>query len=209
MPHLRVLDIMSWQNQGRQRHGWFGSGISARTGDAREGQVLPLVGQDAPQSRRYQLAQRIQHTTPSDAGISRPGNSRPGMPYVAGDPERWAGGPQVGSGECVALVQQATGAPLTSEWRRGTLVQGNLTLVPGTAIATFGPDDRYGSRTDGSSHAAIYLGQDEGGIYIIDQWNVRAGGNIVRRRSPATRYIPFDDPNRAQVDQGRFYHVVE
>ena len=38
--------------------------------------------------------------------------------YVAVDPERWIGQPLVGSGQCVALVQQTTGAPLTAQWRR-------------------------------------------------------------------------------------------
>jgi len=39
--------------------------------------------------------------------------------YVAADPERWIGQDSVGSGQCVALVQQATGAPLTAQWRAG------------------------------------------------------------------------------------------
>ncbi len=195
---------MSWQNQGRQSHGWFGTGTGALAGDISERRALPSQRQDATRSARYQLAQWNQQTAQFDTRISQQGT-----PYVARDPGGLAGGPQVGSGECVALVQQATGAPLTSDWRRGAVVQGNLALVPGTAIATFGPDGRYGSRTDGSSHAAIYLGQDAEGINIIDQWNVRVDGRIVRRRAPTTRYIPFDDPSRAQVDQGRFYHVVE
>jgi hypothetical protein len=106
--------------------------------------------------------------------------------YVAADPERWIGQPSVGSGQCVALVQQATGAPLTAPWRRGALVRGNMALRPGTAIATFDSDGRYGNHTDGRSHAAIYLGQDAHGIRVIAQWIERKNGKIVPDYPPSS-----------------------
>jgi hypothetical protein len=81
------------------------------------------------------------------------------MPSIAQQPEALAGH-VVGDGECVALVKRAAHAPPTSFWRRGTLVRGNTELQPGTVTATFDPIGRYGSRKDGTSHAAIYLGQD-------------------------------------------------
>ncbi len=67
----------------------------------------------------------------------------------------------VGTGQCVALVQAAdSGVGLTATWTQGSAVQGNTSLQPGTAIATFGPNGTYTNSTDGSSHAAIYLGQN-------------------------------------------------
>lgn len=43
--------------------------------------------------------------------------SLPPPPYIASDPESLVGHPSVGDGECVKLVQQAAGAPLTRNWR--------------------------------------------------------------------------------------------
>lgn len=80
-------------------------------------------------------------------------------------------GQAVGSGQCVALVQAADpDVGLTRTWTQGAQVQGNTDLKPGTVIATFGPDGTYTNSLDGSSHAAIYLGQDATGIQVIDQW---------------------------------------
>ena len=127
--------------------------------------------------------------------------------YVAADPERWIGQPSVGSGQCVALVQQATGAPLAAQWRRGALVKGNMALRPGIAIATFDPDGRYGNHTDGRSHAAIYLGQDAHGIRVIDQWIVRKNGKIVWTQAPHARTIKFDD-SHPDIENANRYYVI-
>lgn len=81
----------------------------------------------------------------------------------------------VGTGQCVAFVQAACGAPPTALWKRGARVKG-IALLPGTAIATFDPpsvdhpNGRYGNYVDGRSHAACYLGQDATGIRVLDQW---------------------------------------
>ncbi|HJS88205.1 MAG TPA: BPSL0067 family protein [Acetobacteraceae bacterium] len=127
--------------------------------------------------------------------------------YVATDPERWIGHSSVGSGQCVALVQRATGAPLTAQWRRGALVKGNMALRPGTAIATFDPNGRYGNHTDGRSHAAIYLGQDAHGIRVIDQWIQYKGGKAVWIQAPHARTIKFDD-SRIDIENANRYYVV-
>lgn len=128
--------------------------------------------------------------------------------YVAADPERWEGKPSVGSGECVPLVQQATGAPHTSKWHRGAAVRGNLALRPGTAIATFDDDGRYGNHSDGRSHAAIYLSQDAHGIRVIDQWNWRKNGRIDGHHRPGERLIKFDN-RKSQDNDGNMYYVVQ
>jgi hypothetical protein len=123
---------------------------------------------------------------------------RAAVAYVASDSERWLGTAPVGSGECVSLLRQATGAPHTLTWHRGPTVKGNLALRPGTAIATFDDDGRYGNHTDGRSHAAIYLGQDARGLRVIDQW---------RGHSPTERIIRFND-KRPAVDNGNRSFVV-
>jgi hypothetical protein len=114
----------------------------------------------------------------------------------------------VGSGECVALVQDARGAraPVTSKWNRGDPVQGEMELKPGTAIATFvkGSDGKYHY----SGHAAIYLGQDEKGIRVIDQWNNRdeSSGVIKSQKPPSERVLPFGRPG---INGGDEYHVIQ
>jgi hypothetical protein len=88
--------------------------------------------------------------------------------YVAQSPEDYQG-QVVGSGQCVAFVEKASGAPLTSAWNRGVKVKGSG-ILQGTAIATFDPDGKYGNHMDGTSHAAIYISQDSLGIQVWDQW---------------------------------------
>jgi hypothetical protein len=91
------------------------------------------------------------------------------MAYIATDPDSYQN-TVVGSGQCVAFVQQASGAPLTSGWNQGSKVRGDLALPAGTAIATFDSSGRYTNSTDGTSHAAIYVGQNEIGLQVWDQW---------------------------------------
>lgn len=131
------------------------------------------------------------------------------MSYVCNAPLSWIGRPSVGSGECVPLVQAATGAPLIKFWRRGAKVQGNLTIKPGTAIATFESDGRYGNKEDGTSHAAIYIGQDAKEIFVIDQWNVWLHGKIAGKQLPHKRPIRFVNPGGKPVNVGADFYVVE
>ena len=57
----------------------------------------------------------------AQAGVANGVNAgNQATPYVGSNPRQWIGQPPVGSGECVPLVQRATGAPRTSEWRRRT-----------------------------------------------------------------------------------------
>src|SRR5579863_8930857 len=100
--------------------------------------------------------------TPNSGGFVR-------MAYIAQDPESHQG-TVVGSGQCVAFVEQASGAPLTSSWHCGDKVRGNSTIQKGTAIATFDANGKYTNSTDGTSHAAIYIGQDAVGLQVWDQW---------------------------------------
>ena len=71
--------------------------------------------------------------------------------------------------------------------------------APYTAGTTFDASGRYANATDGTSHAAIYLGRDERGIQVLDQW---AG-------SPAAvRTIPWSNPGGTTVNTGATYRVV-
>lgn len=68
-------------------------------------------------------------------------------------------------GQCVSYVKAVIpGMPPTSAWKKGDLVRGNSSILPGTAIATFNDKGHY------SGHAAIYEGQTKEGINVIDQW---------------------------------------
>lgn len=154
---------------------------------------------------RVLLAQAAKPNPATDAGPDgNPGTATNPGRYVADNPRQWIGQNSVGTAECVSLVQQATSAPPSTEWRPGAPVQGNTDIRPGTAIATFDSDGHY----DG--HAAIYLGQDEYGIQIVDQWNIRdSDGRIVGQQPPGARTLPFNDPQHSWINRGDSYRVVE
>lgn len=116
-------------------------------------------------------------TTPTGSSTETPAPALPTQtPSSGGDVSVASGysqylGTTVGSGQCVALLQAADpSVGLTETWAKGDAVQGNTSLQPGTAIATFGPNGNYTNSLDGSSHAAIYLGQNAEGIQVQDQW---------------------------------------
>jgi hypothetical protein len=90
------------------------------------------------------------------------------MSYVYPNAAELKDQPVVGSHQCVALVQEYAGAPATPQWRQGESVVGNTMLKPGTAIATF-VNGRYPNHRHGN-HAALYVRQGLGGIYVADQW---------------------------------------
>ena len=121
------------------------------------------------------------------------------MSFIASDPHIWLG-KVIGSGHCVALIQQATRVPHTSQWKAGDTVVGNAELTPGTAIATFDPDGTYGNHTDGRSHAAIFMGHESQGIRVVDQW---------QGRPTAPRIIATRHGRGPAVDDATRYHVIE
>ena len=123
------------------------------------------------------------------------------MAYLATNPEAYSG-QAVGTGQCVAFVEQASGAPHTAAWQKGALVRGNAAIQAGTAIATFGPNGTYTNSTDGTSHAAIYMGQNAAGLQVWDQWT----GQPVHQRT-----IRFQGaaPGVRPVNDGDAYYVIE
>jgi hypothetical protein len=126
---------------------------------------------------------------------------RPGGPYIATRPEAFEGR-VVGAGHCVDFVKAAAGVPLTAAWQEGATVRGNPNIEPGTAIATFESDGSYTSQS--GNHAAIYLSQNEDGIWVYDQWR----GQPVHKR-----LIPFEGGGGAKrgnkSNDGRRFAVIE
>ncbi len=88
-------------------------------------------------------------------------------PYIAASPEAFEGS-VIGAGYCVDFVKVAAGVPRTAAWQEGVRVRGNPDIARGTAIATFELDGSYTSES--GNHAAIYLDQDDRGIWVYDQW---------------------------------------
>lgn len=109
------------------------------------------------------------------ASPAPPAGSATHGPYLAARPAAFEGN-VVGAGHCVDFVKAAASAPHTAAWRKGPEVRGNPHILPGTAIATFEADGTYTNAS--GNHAAIYLGQDERGIWVYDQWR----GRPVHRR---------------------------
>ena len=134
------------------------------------------------------------------------------MVYIAATPRAYIG-KSIGSGQCVAFTQKAANMPRTAAWRRGVLVKGNTSIAPGTVIATFDADGRYGNHTDGRSHAAIYLGQDATGIKVLDQWMTSFTDPITGTKSRRPHYVSeriiFFTPKPRPENVGGNYYVVE
>jgi hypothetical protein len=108
----------------------------------------------------------------------------------------------VGTGHCVPFVQEASGAPQTSLWKRGKRVRGDYGIRVGTAIATFSAEGRYTNSLDGTSHAAMYVTQDAVGIQVWDQWK----GQPVHKR-----WIRFQGgaPGVKPVNDGDAFYVID
>jgi hypothetical protein len=121
------------------------------------------------------------------------------MSWIAEYPESYAG-QRVHNGQCVRYVQECAGAPHTSRWRCGRKVRGAGDIEPGTAIATFDPNGRYGNHTDGRSHAAIFVEELDAGLLVWDQW----AGHLVSRRT-----IRFRGGTGRAVNDGDRFSVIE
>ncbi|MGI8769958.1 MAG: BPSL0067 family protein [Acidobacteriaceae bacterium] len=123
------------------------------------------------------------------------------MAYIALNPEAY-NNQCVGTGQCVAFVQKASGAPATSLWKQGTKVRGNLGVRKGTAIATFEANGKYGNTMDSTSHGAIFVGQNAAGLQVWDQW---IGQRVHQRTIPYRGGAPGVKP----VNDGDAFYVIE
>jgi hypothetical protein len=120
------------------------------------------------------------------------------MSWIAKTPAAYADR-VVGNGQCVGYVRTVAELPHTSGWRRGAKVRGG-NIASGTAIATFGPDGHYQNRTDGSSHAAILIAEEPGGLLVWDQWV----DHPVQQRT-----IRWRGGKGKAVNDGDQYYVIE
>ncbi len=106
-----------------------------------------------------------------------------------------------GHAECIEFICQTLNGPATSAWREGKkVIKGDMTIAPGTAIATF-VNGRYPQTGSTGKHAAIYLGQDAQGIQVLDQW--RAQG-VVKPRT-----IRWKPSNSSPSNDGNAFSVIE
>jgi hypothetical protein len=128
------------------------------------------------------------------------------MSYVYAEVDHLDGQALVGTAQCVVLVQSYTEAPRAADWKQGVSVRGHLLLPKGTAIATF-EDGVYKNHAHGN-HAAFYLGQDPGGIRVMDQWRgadkPRVSTHYLRFKGVATDGSWLDASNN-----GDAFSVIE
>jgi len=121
-------------------------------------------------------------------------------PYIAKNYKRFK--MPVGSGECVPLVQAATGAPNHAKWHEGARLADHPNIPEGTAIATF-VDGKYPNAAHGN-HAAIFVryGTESGrdGIYVYDQWHGKA---------PGQRFLLFNNASRGRSNDASAFSVIK
>ncbi len=125
------------------------------------------------------------------------------MPYIAPSPKSYLN-KSVGDGQCVAYVREASSAPATGLWRKGNSVRASDYLISGTVIATFDSTGLYGSRKDGTCHAAIFIAKSAVGIVVYDQWITNG-----KRQPVHERTIRFDNVHGKKINDGDEYYVVE
>ena len=131
------------------------------------------------------------------------------------------GTPRVGTGECAAIAQSLVaglGDIHACHWRRGAKVQGNMSLLPGTVIATFDSNGRYigtakHNHSGGVAHTALYLGQTAVGVEIVHQFNSHPNiqGALVRfdGKKTAGLHAGVSASGGCPEDDARNYYAVE
>ena len=119
------------------------------------------------------------------------------MPFICKNPSKYKS-KIVDNGQCVSFVQVAAGVPNTKLWKQGLVVKGNYGILTGTAIATF-VDGKYPNWAHGN-HAAIYVKQDDIGIWVWEQWK----GHPV-----SYDCIKFNDNSGLLSRNGYAYSVIE
>jgi hypothetical protein len=130
-------------------------------------------------------------------------------PYVCLNPDTYLT-KVVGNGQCVVFVKVAAGAPETSAWMEGTKIKkGDPPLPKGTAIATF-VNGKYPNHQHGN-HAAIYIGQNNEGIQVYDQWAKTDKKTGAVTYHPVTlRTIHFHViPGHSLSDNGNAFSVIK
>ena len=103
--------------------------------------------------------------------------------------------------QCVLFPQRELKLPPTKLWKEGKkIVRGDNSIPRGTVIATF-VDGKYSKLGPANQHTAIYLGQNEEGIQVLNQH--RATGKVV------VQTIPWKPRSKGLSNDGNAYSVVE
>ncbi len=130
--------------------------------------------------------------------------------FICPDPEEYKG-QYFGNHHCVAFVQEVAGAPKQASliWRPGPKVRGNFEIEKGTAIATFDGNGIYPDNKKGQ-HAAIYMGQNESGLIVYDQYVSKpVGESFIKfyRPQKQTPFVKETELINMSVD-GDYYYVI-
>ena len=99
--------------------------------------------------------------------------------------------------QCVSFLKAtipALAGKTTRMWVKGDDVKQGTALDAGTAIATF-VNGAYPQNATG--HAAVYLGQNNAGIQVLDQW--ASQGKVLQRTIRWTPLRPGDIVNDANA----------
>lgn len=134
------------------------------------------------------------------------------MPYIYSDAASLAAPPtdhrakNVGTGQCVALIEAYTSAPKPAAvfWTEGIQVRGNDAIKIGTAIATF-VGGKYQSHQHGN-HAAFYISQDSTGLWVVDQF---IGSHGIHKRHLAFQGKNPDGSYKNPSNNGDAFSVIE
>jgi hypothetical protein len=116
---------------------------------------------------------------------------------------------KVGDKDCVALVKEYTilKGMSTYAWKQGEKVLGNKGVTTGTAIATF-VKGKYLSHPTGN-HAAFFLRQGPGGIWVIDQWKNDKDKPFITSRWIQSRGRNKDGSYPRASDNADAFSVIE
>lgn len=121
------------------------------------------------------------------------------LAHAAKYKDKWIGVDEF-KGECAAGVQYVfhkAGRPLgrVAKWKQGIKVRGN-NVKPGTAIASF-RNGKY--RRD---HAAIFIKEVKGGLWVWDQFNLppKAWGK---------RLLSFNATRHVYSNNGDYFYTIE
>jgi len=125
------------------------------------------------------------------------------------DVETLEGQPLVSNKQCAGLVEHYTRVGVHTRWKEGDRVRGKMDIQKGTAIATF-VNGKYQNARHGN-HAALYVSQDHGGIYMMDQWD-----HDPNKLTISKRYVRFMNlPKRADgswpdaSNNGDAFYIIE
>jgi hypothetical protein len=129
------------------------------------------------------------------------------MPYIYSKVDDLENTDKVGTKQCVALLQEYLSLPQTIMWKEGKAVLGNQNITKGTAVATFS-NGKYVNHSTGN-HAAFYVSQDTGGVWIMDQWandktKPKVSKRYVRKKGTFKDGKYVDPSNNAEA-----YSIIE